>query len=202
MKAALLAAMLVATGWLSGCDNLPAGFNGINLAGAGFGREFSLTDPDGRERTLADFRGKYVMMFFGYTQCPDVCPTALARAVAVRQKLGVEADRLQVIFVTVDPERDTPVVLKAYTTAFDPTFLGLRGDETRTKEVAGEFRAFYAKVPTGSSYAMDHSAITYVLDASGRLRLGLQHSLTAEQFAADLQTLMKIDSNTNPKEST
>lgn len=200
MKAAVMALLLAATGLLSGCDWPPAGFFGINLTGAPFGREFRLSDPDGRERTLADFRGKYVMLFFGYTQCPDVCPTALARAVAVRQKLGAEAERLQVIFVTVDPERDSPVVLKAYTTAFDPSFLGLRGDSEQTRSVAQEFRAFYARVRTGSSYAMDHSAITYVLDASGKLRLGLQHSLTAEQFAADVQTLMKIDSHTNPKE--
>lgn len=178
---------------LVACSGKAPTFSGIDLTGAELGREFTLKDGDGRVRTLADYRGKYVMIFFGYTQCPDVCPTALARAVAVRQKLGADAERLQVIFVTVDPERDSAVVLKAYTAAFDPSFVGLRGDDVQTRAVAKEFRVTYQKVPTGSSYAMDHTAMTYILDARGRIRLGMRHSQTADEYAADLRTLMKID---------
>lgn len=178
---------------LVACNSKTPTFSGIDLTGAELGREFTLKDGDGRVRTLADYRGKYVMIFFGYTQCPDVCPTALARAVAVRQKLGADAERLQVIFVTVDPERDSAVVLKAYTAAFDPSFVGLRGDDVQTRAVAKEFRVTYQKVPTGSSYAMDHTAMTYILDAKGRIRLGMRHAQTADEYAADLRTLMKID---------
>jgi len=194
MKKIFLAVLLFGMVLMIACSKPSATFAGIDLTGADFGRDFKLNDADGRERALADFRGKYVMIFFGYTQCPDVCPTALARAVAVRQKLGASADRVQVIFVSVDPERDSAAVLKAYTAAFDPTFLGLRGSSAQTKEVATEFHVFYEKVPTGGSYAMDHTAITYILDAKGRLRLGMRHSQSADEYAADLQTLMKIDS--------
>ena len=178
---------------LAACSSKAPTFSGIDLTGAELGREFTLKDGDGRVRTLADYHGKYVMIFFGYTQCPDVCPTALARAVAVRQKLGADAERLQVIFVTVDPERDSATVLKAYTAAFDPSFVGLRGDDVQTRAVAKEFRVTYQKVPTGSSYSMDHTAMTYILDAKGRIRLGMRHSQTADEYAADLRTLMKID---------
>jgi protein SCO1/2 len=194
MRKILTLVLLAVTVGLTGCNPLKANYSGIDLTGADFGRTFSLTDPDGRERALAEFRGKYVMIFFGYTQCPDVCPTALARAVEVRKKLGADAGRLQVIFITVDPERDTPAMLKNYTRLFDEGFLALSGDLEKTREVAKEFRVVYEKVPTGSSYAMDHTAITYVIDDKGRLRLGMRHSQTADEYAADLQTLMKSDS--------
>lgn len=177
---------------LAGCDSkvLPASFNGIDISGAKYAQDFSLTDPDGRERTLADFKGKAVMMFFGFTQCPDVCPTALVRAAEIRRLLGADGDRLQVIFVTVDPERDTPVVLKAYTQAFDPSFIGLYGDLQKTSDTARDFKVFYKKVPTGSSYTMDHSAFSYVFDPKGKIRLVLRHEQSAQECAQDLRQIL------------
>lgn len=172
------------------CQKAAPTFAGIDLTGADYGRDFSLQDPDGRTRTMADFRGKVVMLFFGFTQCPDACPTALARAAEVRRLLGPQADRLQVIFVTIDPERDGAAVLKEYTRAFDPSFLGLRADADGTAAVAKEFKVIYRKVPTGSSYTMDHTAFTYVLDPQGRLRLALRHELSAQDAARDVSTLL------------
>ena len=179
---------------LVGCRGDAPNFNGLDLTGANWGRDFSLQDPDGRTRTLADFRGKYVLLFFGFTHCPDVCPTALLRAQEMRKLLGADGEKVQVIFVTVDPERDTAALMREYTAAFDPSFLGLRADAEGTKRVASEFKVFYEKVPAGASYTVNHSALTYVFDAQGRLRLALQHTQTAEQFAADLRTLMKQSS--------
>lgn len=189
----LLAGLLGCTLLLGACDrNAPPSFHGNDVTGATFGKDFRLLDPDGKERTLADFRGKVVAVFLGYTQCPDVCPTALARAVEVKRLLGKEdAERLQVVFITVDPERDTPEVLKAYTAAFDPTFLGLYGSPERTAETAKSFAAMYRKVPTGSSYSMDHTASSYIYDPQGRLRLQLPHALGAHEYAADIRTLLK-----------
>jgi len=179
---------------LVGCRGDAPNFNGLDLTGANWGRDFSLQDPDGRTRTLADFRGKYVLLFFGFTHCPDVCPTALLRAQEMRKLLGADGEKVQVIFVTVDPERDTAALMREYTAAFDPSFLGLRADAEGTKRVASEFKVFYEKVPAGASYTVNHSALTYVFDAQGRLRLALQHTQTAAQFAADLRTLMKQSS--------
>jgi len=175
----------------AGCSPQRAQFNGVELTGADWGRDFSLLDPDGKTRNLADFRGKYVLLFFGYTQCPDVCPTTLARAVEARRKLGSSADSVQVIFITVDPERDTPALLRDYTKAFDPSFLGLYGDAAQTAAAAKEFKVFFEKAPSGSSYTVNHTALTYVIDPRGRLRLMLQHALGADELAADLRTLMK-----------
>ncbi len=183
----VIAVCLLATG----CGGDAPKFHGLDLTGASWGRDFSLQDPEGRTRSLADFRGKYVMLFFGFTHCPDVCPTALTRAKEVKRLLGADAERLQVIFVTVDPERDTATLLREYTAAFDPSFLGLRGDAGATKRTAAEFKAFYEKVPTGAGYTVNHSAFTYVFDAQGRLRLAMQHTQSAEQYAADLRALMK-----------
>ncbi|WP_406626314.1 SCO family protein [Acidovorax sp. SDU_ACID1] len=176
---------------LAGCKRAPSQqFHGVDITGATYAKDFSLTDPNGKTRTLADFKGKAIMMFFGFTQCPDVCPTALVRAATVKQLLGADGDRLQVIFVTVDPERDTPEILKAYTAAFDPSFLGLYGDLKHTEETAKDFKVFYKKVPTGSSYTMDHSALSYVYDPDGKLRLVLRHTQSAEEYAADLRQLL------------
>lgn len=175
---------------LAACSKAPTGFASIDLTGADYGRGFSLEDGDGRTRTLASFRGQAVMLFFGFTQCPDVCPTALLKAAEVRRLLGPQGERLQVIFVTIDPERDTAAVMKQYTQAFDPAFLGLRTSLDGTARVAAEFRAHYAKVSTGSSYTMDHSTITYVLDPQGRLRLAMRHDLSAEDAARDIRTLL------------
>jgi len=179
---------------LGGCnragDAAAPGFRGIDLTGAAYGRDFRLTDADGRARSLADYKGKAVLLYFGFTQCPDVCPTALIRAADVRKLLGAEGDRLQVIFITVDPARDTPEVIKAYTAAFDPSFIGLHGDAKRTRETADEFKVYYKQVPTGSSYTMDHSALSYAFDPQGRLRLALRHEQTAEDYAHDLRQLL------------
>lgn len=179
---------------LAACGRESPGYSGIDVTGASFGRDFRLSDTGGRERTLADFRGKYVMLFFGFTQCPDVCPTALARAAEVRKLLGPDGYRVQVVFVTIDPERDSNALLQQYTTAFDPTFLGLRADVEGTRKVAEEFRAYYRKVPTGQSYTMDHTAFTYVFDPQGRLRLLLRHDQTAAQYASDLRILIETAS--------
>jgi protein SCO1/2 len=188
-RRAFLSFLLAAA--IAGCSREAPRFNGMDITGADWGRGFSLQDPDGRTRTLADFRGKYVLLFFGFTHCPDVCPTALLRAKEMKRLLGADAERVQVIFVTVDPERDTGELLREYTKAFDPDFLGVRGDPDATRRTAAEFKAFYEKVPSGASYTVNHSALTYVFDAQGRLRLALQHTQTAEQYAADLRLLMK-----------
>lgn len=165
-------------------------FRGLDLTGAPYGRDFRLTDPQGRERTLADFRGQAVLMYFGFTQCPDVCPTALIRAAEVKKLLGADGGKLQVIFITIDPERDLPEVIQAYTAAFDPSFIGLYGNAKRTRETADEFKAYYRAVPTGGSYTMDHSALSYAFDPQGRLRLALRHEQTADDYAHDLRLLL------------
>ncbi|MGB3433693.1 SCO family protein [Achromobacter sp.] len=176
---------------LAGCDRKPVvTYHGIDLTGSTYATDFRLTDPDGKERTLADFRGKAVLMFFGFTQCPDVCPTALVRAAEVKLLLGKDGERLQTLFITVDPERDTPEVLKAYTTAFDPSFIGLYGDSQRIAEVAKDFKIYYKKVPTGASYTMDHTSLSYVYDPQGKLRLALRHEQPAQDYADDIRKLL------------
>jgi protein SCO1/2 len=180
---------------LAGCSRTdgpaPIPFKGLDITGANYGQNLRLADFNGRERTLADFKGQAVMLYFGFVQCPDVCPTALARAVETKRLLGAAGDRLQVIFITVDPERDTPEVLKSYMAAFDPTFIALRGDAQRTRETADHFKAYYKQVPTGSSYTMDHSSISYVYDPQGKLRLALRHAQTAQDYAHDIALLLK-----------
>lgn len=186
-----LALLAPAVFGLSGCDKPVAPvFNGIDLTGAAYAKDFRLTDVDGKVRTLADFKGQVVVMFFGFTQCPDVCPTALARAVAIKELLGGKGKNLQVLFVTVDPERDSPPVLKAYLKAFDPGFLGLYGDMQQTRQTADAFKVYYKKMPTGASYTMDHSTLSYVFDRSGSLRLALRHNQSAQEFADDLRQLL------------
>jgi protein SCO1/2 len=176
----------------SGDGRVTAGrFHAIDVTGADYGTDFRLADPQGRERTLADFRGKAVLLFFGFTQCPDVCPTALSRAVEVMRLLGDDGTKVQVLFATVDPERDTAELLQAYTTTFHPSFIGLRTDLERTRETAKHFKVFFAKVPTGSSYTMDHTAMTYAFDPQGRLRLAIRHSATAREVADDVGLLLK-----------
>jgi len=166
-------------------------FRGIDVTGAPYGRELALTDQHGQRRTLADFRGQVVMLYFGFVQCPDVCPTALSRAVEVMQRLGSDAQRVQLLFVTVDPERDTPALLREYMAAFHPSFLGLTGSAEEIAAAAREFKVYYAKVPTGSSYTMDHSAQTYLIDPQGRLRVVLKHEQTADDYAHDIALLLR-----------
>lgn len=165
-------------------------FNGTDISDELFEHDIRLPDIDGHERSLADFKGKAVMLFFGFTQCPDVCPTALARAVEIKRLLGVDGKKLQVVFVTVDPERDTPVVLRAYLGAFDPGFIALRGNETQLAATAADFRVFYQKVPTGDSYTMDHTAASYVFDVDGKLRLSLSPALNARACADDIHKIL------------
>ena len=175
---------------LAACDLLTPDYNGINLTGAGWGRDFRLSDADGRERTLADWRGKYVMVFFGYAYCPEVCPAALIRAAEVRNGFGADKEKIQVVTITLDPERDSPADVRNYALAFDPSFVGLWGSPERIKDVGKEFRVYYQKVPAGKSYTIDHTALTYVFDPEGRLRLAVGHQQTTQQIIADLRRLM------------
>jgi protein SCO1/2 len=177
----------------AGCGPPQPGFKNTDVTGADCCKDFRLTDHNGKVRTLADFRGKAVVMFFGYTQCPDVCPTTMLEMKAVLQQLGAEAQRVQVLFVTVDPERDTRELLSSYVPAFDPGFLGLYGDLEATAKTAREFRVFYQKQPgsTPSSYTMDHTAGSYVFDPRGRVRLFVRHGDGGANLVADLRTLLK-----------
>ena len=171
-------------------------FQASDVTGVAFGRDFQLTDHNGKPRTLADFRGKVVVVFFGYTQCPDVCPTTLSDLAAALQKLGADANRVQVLFVTVDPERDTPELLSHYVPAFNPTFLGLSGDAAATAATAREFKVLYQKQPgsTPGSYAMEHSAGTFIFDPQGRLRLFASHGQGPDVFAHDIRELLRATS--------
>ena len=168
-------------------------FKSTDVTGAEFGKSLELTGHDGKPRTLQDFSGRLVVLFFGFTHCPDICPTTLADVAAVLKSLGPDAARVQVLFVTVDPERDTPEVLARYVTAFDPAFLGLRGDDAATKKAAKEFKIFYEKRPGSApgAYTVDHSGQSYVLDGRGRLRLFLRHDRLSTDLEPDLRTLLK-----------
>lgn len=174
---------------LWGCGEQPS-FHSSDITGADYGKDFRLTDTEGQVRTLADFRGRLVMIFFGFVQCPVVCPTALLRAVEVRNALGKDREKVQVIFITLDPERDTPEVIKGYTAAFDPDFIGLYADLAGTEKAAKDFRVFYQKVPTGNSYTIDHTAYTYVFDGLGRLRLAVKHDQPSDKTAEDMRRLL------------
>ncbi|HLS54729.1 MAG TPA: SCO family protein [Zeimonas sp.] len=192
MRAAVVALTVGLSLALAGCDSKPA-FRNTDVTGADFASDFALTGHDGKPRTLADFRGKVVVIFFGYTQCPDVCPTTLSELAEVMQKLGPDADRVQVLFVSVDPERDTQELLSQYVPAFDKRFLGLYGDAEATARTAKIFKVFYQKVPgkTASTYTVDHTAGSYVYDTHGKLRLFLKHGAGAEPIAEDLRQLLK-----------
>jgi protein SCO1/2 len=186
--AALLSVLLVAA-----CGPAAPKFQASDITGTAFGRDFQLTDHAGKPRALADFRGKAVVMFFGYTQCPDVCPTTLSLLSDVMKQLGADAAKVQVLFVTVDPERDTGELLAAYVPAFDPSFLGLRGDAEATARTAREFKVIYQKQPGSApgSYTMDHSAGTYVFDPQGRLRLYVSYGQGADVFVHDIRELLR-----------
>jgi protein SCO1/2 len=177
---------------LAACGLDKPQFNSTDITGADYGKSLQLPDFTGKVRTLADFEGEVVVVFFGYTQCPDVCPTTLAEMKDVKAKLGDQGKRLQVLFVTVDPERDTPELLANYVAAFDPTFLGLRGDPDATAKVAKDFKVFYQKVPgkTPDTYSVDHTAGSYIFDPQGRLRLFVRHGEPADKIAADIKTLL------------
>lgn len=178
--------------WLAACTPAPPVFHNTDLSGATFGRDFHLADHHGQPRSLADFRGKAVVIFFGYTACPDVCPTTLTRLAAVMKALGGDAARVQVLFVTLDPERDSAERLAGYVPWFDASFLGLRGDAEQTRRVAEEFRVFSARhaVDGELGYVLDHSAGAYVFDPAGRLRLYVKDSASVDDIAADLRVLL------------
>jgi protein SCO1/2 len=167
-------------------------FKNTDVTGLDYAKDFALTDHNGKPRTLADFKGKAVVVFFGYTQCPDVCPTTMAEMATVMKELGPQADNVQVLFITVDPERDTPELLSKYVPAFDSRFLGLVGDKAAIDKVAKEFKVFYQKVPgkEPGSYTMDHTAGSYVFDPQGRIRLFVRHGQGAEPIAHDLRLLL------------
>lgn len=180
---------------LAACGRQPAPspkFVGTDVTGAPWGRDFHLTDFTGKPRSLADFRGKVVVMFFGYTHCPDVCPTTLGDLAQAMKLLGRDAQRVQVLFVTVDPERDTPDLLARYVPAFYPTFLGLYGGPRATAATAKEFHVFYRKhyEPGSDDYSVDHSASSYVFDPSGHLRLVWNYGTGAAAMAHDVKLLL------------
>jgi protein SCO1/2 len=186
----IVALMLI----LTACSPKPE-FKNIDITGStAFGKDFSLLDPDGKVRMLSDFKGKVVVMFFGYTQCPDICPTTLTEMQQVMSILGPQSDKVQVLFVTVDPQRDTAAILKQYVPAFDPHFLGLLpADDAALEKVAKDFKIYYKKVPGTSpgSYTMDHTAGSYAFDPDGHLRLYIKHAQGPEALAHDLKELLK-----------
>ncbi|RJG15792.1 SCO family protein [Massilia cavernae] len=180
---------------LGGCDKLaspPPSFKNTDLTGLDYAKDFALTDHNGKPRTLADFKGKLVIVFFGFTQCPDVCPTTLSEMAGAMQQLGKQADDVQVLFITVDPERDTQELLAQYVPAFDKRFLGLRGTPEQTAKVGKEFKVFYAKVPgkEPGSYTMDHTAASYVFDRNGKVRLFVRYGQGVEPLVHDLKQLL------------
>ena len=175
------------------CSPEKPSFNAIDLTGADYAQGFELKDHNGQLRTMADFKGKVVVVFFGYTQCPDFCPTTLTEWVQVKKSLGEQGDRLQAVFITVDPERDTPEMLKAYMGNFDPTFLALVPSLDALPALAKSFKVYYKKVPgpTPTSYTMDHQAGTYIYDTEGRVRLYARYGLGPQAMAQDIAKLLK-----------
>jgi protein SCO1 len=189
--------LIVASGTflLGACDrgaNTPS-FKGIDITGADYAQGFDLPDADGRRRTLADFKGKVTVVFFGYLHCPDVCPTTMLELAQVKKALGADGEKVQGIFISLDPERDTPELLKAYVQNFSPDFIALRGTLEETQAAAKRFKVFYAKVPgkTEGSYSMDHTAASFVFDAQGKVRLFTRYGTGAEALKHDLQLLLK-----------
>ena len=186
-------ALVMLASLLPGCAPDKPQFKSIDLTGADYAQGFSLTDHNGQLRTLKDFAGKIVVVFFGFVQCPDVCPTTMAELAQVKQLLGRDGDKLQAVFITVDPERDTPALLKAYMANFDPAFLALRPTPEQLPQLAKDFKVYYKKVEgrTAGSYSMDHSAGSYIFDGNGRIRLYNRYGAGAEVLASDIRLLLK-----------
>jgi protein SCO1/2 len=178
---------------LTACSPEKPKFNGIDITGADYAKGFTLTDHNGQSRSLSDFKGKVVVLFFGYTQCPDVCPTSMSELAEVKRLLGADGDKLQGVFVTVDPARDTTELLKAYMTNFDPTFVAFIPTAEQLAVVAKDFKIYYKKQvgKTPTSYTMDHSAGSYVFDTQGNVRLYSRYGSGAQVLAQDVQTLLK-----------
>ena len=180
-------------GLLGACSESKPSFSSVDITGADYAKGFELTDHNGKVRHLTDFSGKVVLMFFGYTQCPDVCPTTMTEMLEIKKALGADGERLQVLFVTVDPERDTPELLKAYMENFDPSFLALRTTPDKLVELAKDYKIYYKKAEgkTPTSYSMDHSAGSYLYDPKGQLRLFTRYGSPKEALTKDIQTLLK-----------
>lgn len=178
--------------FLTGCEKptLPSPFHASDISAMFTQADFRLTDHNGKPRTLADFRGKAVVLFFGYTHCPDVCPTTLGDLAQAMQRLGKDADRVQVLFITVDPERDKPELMAQYVPAFHPSFLGLSGDAQATAQAAKAFYVAYLKQPTTSGYNMDHSVGTFLVDPKGKVRLRAPLGQSADWLAEDIRLLL------------
>lgn len=187
---------LLAPFLLSGCSETKTKFNAMDVTGSPWGQNYSLPDLNGKTTTPQDFPGKVTAVFFGFIYCPDACPTHLTKMGELKKALGKDADKLQLVFITVDPERDTPENLKKYLASFDPTVVGLRGTVEQTEAVAKDFRVFYKKVPTKDSakdpkaYTIDHTTFTYVFDGQGKLRLVVPHDLPLEKLASDIKNLI------------
>ena len=192
-RACLAASLVGGALLLAGCGKSAPSFQNLDLTGnTQFGTDFSMPDTSGKLRSLADYKGEAVVLFFGYTHCPDVCPTTMAELTQALQQLGPDAKRVQVLFVTVDPERDTPQVLAQYVKAFDPSFVGLRPTDAQLAKVAKDFRVYYAKVPgtAPGNYTMNHTAASYVFDPSGKLRLFVRDGQGAQPWVHDLKLLL------------
>ncbi len=190
----ILALAAAAALGLAACERGPAknAFQGVDLTGADYAQDLKLPDVDGRERSLGDFKGKVLVVFFGYTQCPDVCPTTMAELAQVKKALGPDGERVQGIFVTVDPERDTPELLRAYLASFDPSFVALRGSPDQIKEAAKNFKVYFAKVPgkQEGTYTMDHTAASFIFDTAGRVRVFSRYGSGAQALTDDLKILL------------
>ena len=180
------------SGIISACSQDKPQFKNIDITGADYAKDFQLADQNGQLRSMKDFRGKVVVMFFGYTQCPDVCPTTMADLAGVKKTLGKDGDKLQVLFVTVDPERDTAQVLKAYMANFDPTFLALRPTPDQLPQVAKDYKVYYKKVDgkTPTSYTVDHTAGSYVYDPKGNVRLYYRYGSSTQALVSDIELLL------------
>lgn len=167
-------------------------FNGVDITGAEYAQGLSLSDPSGRIRTLAEFKGKVVVVLFGFTQCPDVCPTSMAELAEVKRRLGPDGERVQGVFVSLDPARDTAAVLTDYMKAMEPSFVALRGTEDQISRAARDFKVFFQKVPTadGKSYTLDHTAGSYIFDPQGKVRLFVRYGMGADALTADLKLLL------------
>ena len=183
----------VASFLLPACTPEKPNFQSIDLTGADYAKGFSLTDQNGQQRSLKDFSGKVVVVFFGFTQCPDVCPTTMVELAQVKKSLGANGDKLQVVLISVDPERDTPEILKAYMTNFDPSFLALRPTLPELAAVAKEFKIYYKKVEGSApgSYSIDHTAGSYVFDGKGHIRLFTRYGSGADLLVSDIRQLIK-----------
>lgn len=200
----LVLTTLLGAATLTGCDRVrgwlgqdsasgaAGGFNAVDITGVDYAQGLSLPDVDGKPRSLAEFKGKVVVVFFGYVHCPDVCPTTLAELAEIKRQLGADGDRLQAVFVTLDPERDTAPMLKAYVQGFDPAFVALRGTPQQVADAAKSFKVFYQKVKgsTPDGYLVDHTAGSYVFDPQGRVRLFARYGMPVADLTADIRKLL------------